>query len=90
MTVRAALILSVLTALLALASPSFAATRATTAAPTGLHAFLLRVDEPRTEVFSRTPAFAWNPVAGCGALRVPALDERLVPGQRNHLRRTRP
>ena len=62
MTVRAALILSVLTALLALASPSFAATRATTAAPTGLHAFLLRVDEPRTEVFSRTPAFAWNPV----------------------------
>ena len=65
MTARAALILSVLAALLALASPAAAATRAAAAsAPTGLHAFLLRVDEPRTDVFSRTPSFAWNPVPG--------------------------
>jgi hypothetical protein len=34
------------------------------AAPTGLHGFLLRADEPRTEVFHRTPAFAWNPFPG--------------------------
>ncbi len=34
------------------------------AAPSGLKAFLLRVDEPRSASFSRTPAFAWNPVRG--------------------------
>jgi hypothetical protein len=33
-------------------------------APTGLHAFLLRADEPRETSFPRTPAFAWNPVPG--------------------------
>jgi len=33
-------------------------------APTGLHGFLLRADEPKRDSFSRTPAFAWNPVAG--------------------------
>jgi hypothetical protein len=33
-------------------------------APTDLHAFLLRADEPRMTTFPRTPAFAWNPVAG--------------------------
>lgn len=32
--------------------------------PTGLHAFLLRADEPKRDSFPRTPAFAWNPVAG--------------------------
>ncbi|MGZ4395025.1 MAG: hypothetical protein ACXVZ2_06665 [Gaiellaceae bacterium] len=64
MTVRAALIASVIAALLALASPALAATRATADAPTGLHAFLLRVDEPRTYVFPRTPSFAWSPVPG--------------------------
>ena len=31
-------------------------------APTGLHGFLLRADEPATTSFSRTPSFAWNPV----------------------------
>src|SRR4029079_1169669 len=35
-----------------------------TGAPTGLHAFLLRADEPARTSFSRTPAFAWTPVAG--------------------------
>ncbi|HSL63994.1 MAG TPA: hypothetical protein VK874_04985 [Gaiellaceae bacterium] len=34
------------------------------AAPTGLHGFLLRADEPRRTTFPRTPAFAWNPVRG--------------------------
>jgi hypothetical protein len=33
-------------------------------APTNLHAFLLRADEPRATTFPRTPAFAWNPVPG--------------------------
>ncbi|HVN61517.1 MAG TPA: hypothetical protein VMT59_09630 [Gaiellaceae bacterium] len=62
MTVRAALIGSVIAALLAVASPGLAATRDTVPAPTGLHAFLLRVDEPATSVFPRTPSFAWSPV----------------------------
>ena len=35
-----------------------------TARPTGLHGFLLRASEARTHTFSRTPSFAWNPVAG--------------------------
>src|SRR5215212_4713464 len=30
----------------------------------GLHPFLLRVDEPRADTFARTPSFAWNPLAG--------------------------
>lgn len=34
------------------------------AGPSDLHPFLLRVDEPRSHTFSRTPAFAWNPVPG--------------------------
>jgi hypothetical protein len=33
-------------------------------APTGLHAFLLRADEPARTSFARTPSFAWNPVPG--------------------------
>jgi hypothetical protein len=33
-------------------------------APTGLHAFLLRADEPQASSFGRTPSFAWNPVPG--------------------------
>jgi hypothetical protein len=33
-------------------------------APTGLHGFLLRSDEPRRDEFPRTPSIAWNPVAG--------------------------
>ncbi|MEP6910248.1 MAG: hypothetical protein ABI896_07450 [Actinomycetota bacterium] len=44
------------------------ATAATTLkAPTGLKAFLLRIDEPESlynRSFPRTPAFAWKPVAG--------------------------
>ena len=35
-----------------------------TGAPTGLHGFLLRADEPARTSFSRTPAFAWTPVQG--------------------------
>jgi hypothetical protein len=38
-----------------------AAQSAPLAAPSGLHAFLLRVDEPLTDTFPRTPAFAWTP-----------------------------
>jgi hypothetical protein len=45
----------------------FAATASVSAAPstpTGLHAFLLRSDESATEIFHRTPSFAWNPYPG--------------------------
>jgi hypothetical protein len=35
---------------------------AATAAPTGLHAFLLRPDEGPQRYYPRTPSFAWNPV----------------------------
>jgi hypothetical protein len=31
--------------------------------PAGLHAFLLRADEPITHSYSRTPSFTWQPVA---------------------------
>src|SRR5262245_47423623 len=33
-------------------------------APKSLHGFLLKPNEPKTRVFSRTPAFAWAPVRG--------------------------
>lgn len=38
--------------------------RSADSAPTGLHGFLLRADEPASTSFSRTPSFAWNPVPG--------------------------
>ncbi|HLY94544.1 MAG TPA: hypothetical protein VKP14_06830 [Gaiellaceae bacterium] len=38
--------------------------RSETVGPTGLHAFMLRADEPLRTSFSRTPSFAWNPVPG--------------------------
>lgn len=37
---------------------------ASLAAPTGLHGFTLRADEPTTTLFSRTPSFAWDPYPG--------------------------
>jgi len=37
---------------------------ADTGGPTGLHGFLLRVDDPPTTTYARTPSFAWNPVPG--------------------------
>ena len=62
---RVTSLLLVLSATLLLAAPAAARTDAVAAgAPTGLHPFLLRVDEPRSDSFSRTPAFAWNPVSG--------------------------
>ena len=69
---------------------STAADARTSAAPTGLKPFLLRVDEPASRSFSRTPAFAWKPVKGAQRLRVPALDERFVPRERGHLLRHEP
>jgi hypothetical protein len=67
MTMAVARLAAVLLAVLVLGSAgaSSAHTLASGAgAPTGLHAFLLRADEPARDSFSRTPAFAWNPVAG--------------------------
>lgn len=56
--------LLVLAALIAALVGSTDAGARTAAGPTGLHPFLLRVDEPSSRTFSRTPAFAWNPVRG--------------------------
>jgi hypothetical protein len=39
---------------------------ATTSAPVGLHAFLLRPDEPAQKYYPRTPSFAWSPVDARG------------------------
>jgi hypothetical protein len=36
---------------------------ATTSAPAGLHAFLLRPDEAAQKYYPRTPSFAWSPVS---------------------------
>jgi hypothetical protein len=60
---------AVLLIALALAPSAGASTRASAAgatlrAPRGLHAFLLRPNEPATTAFARTPSFGWNPVAG--------------------------
>lgn len=63
MTTRLTQILTLTVALAALLGSTDAAAR-TSAAPTGLHPFLLRVDEPASRTFSRTPGFAWNPVRG--------------------------
>jgi hypothetical protein len=49
-------------AALAVALPTAAAHAA--GAPQNLHAFTLRADEAVSHTFSRTPSFAWNPVAG--------------------------
>lgn len=58
---RAACLITVLVAAV-LAGTASASTALT--APTGLHGFLLRADEPAAVVFHRTPSFAWAPVAG--------------------------
>lgn len=51
--------------LAALACGALAGTaRPASVAPTGLHGFLLRADEPARTSFARTPSFAWNPVPG--------------------------
>jgi hypothetical protein len=39
---------------------------AVTSAPAGLHAFLLRPDEPPAKYYPRTPSFAWSPVRARG------------------------
>ncbi|MGH3130206.1 MAG: hypothetical protein ACRDNX_05270 [Gaiellaceae bacterium] len=54
-----------LLALLAFASPAQAGVKPVKgSAPQDLRGFLLRADEPRSDVFPRTPSFAWRPVSG--------------------------
>ena len=55
--------LAALLAVLAVAGTAHASA-ADPGAPTGLHGFLLRADEPTTTSFHRTPSFAWDPVPG--------------------------
>lgn len=45
-------------------APSAGAHTTAVRAPSGLHGFLLRANEPVTDSFPRTPSFAWNPVPG--------------------------
>src|SRR5919204_2724190 len=61
---RAARLIAVWLGVLALVPAAGTASVARTAVPTGLHAFLLRADEPVVHSFPRTPSFAWNPVRG--------------------------
>ncbi|HEU5277948.1 MAG TPA: hypothetical protein VFU26_03490 [Gaiellaceae bacterium] len=61
---RAPLLAAVCLGLLTLAPAAEAATPVRGAAPTNLHGFLLRADEPTDRSFPRTPSFAWNPVPG--------------------------
>jgi hypothetical protein len=61
---RAPLLAAVCLGLLLLAPASEAATSVRGTAPTGLHGFLLRADEPIRSSFPRTPSFAWNPAPG--------------------------
>ena len=63
MTTRLAQMLALCLAVTAIVGATSAAAR-TASGPTGLHPFLLRVDEPASRSFSRTPGFAWNPVKG--------------------------
>jgi hypothetical protein len=60
---RTARLLTLLAAILMLAVGAGSA-RSADSAPTGLHGFLLRADEPVKTSFSRTPSFAWSPVPG--------------------------
>jgi hypothetical protein len=60
---RAARSLLLLAAVLALGATAGSA-RSAAGAPTGLHGFLLRADEPSRVSFARTPSFAWKPVPG--------------------------
>ena len=55
-----------LLALAAMAALAYipAAGSASLAAPTGVHPFFLRVDDPLPASFPRTPSFAWNPYEG--------------------------
>jgi hypothetical protein len=63
---RAARLITIVTLLLLtpVVSAAFAKGPSTPAAPTHLQGFLLRPDESVTHTFSRTPAFAWQPVRG--------------------------
>ena len=67
---RGTLVLTLLVLALAPAAVGAAQrAQAATAAPSDLHGFLLRSDDSRgrTHTFPRTPAFAWEPVAGAEA-----------------------
>jgi hypothetical protein len=61
---RTPLLLAVCFGLLTLAPAAEASKPVRRAAPAKLHGFLLRADEPSATSFTRTPAFAWNPVPG--------------------------
>jgi hypothetical protein len=63
MTVRFARIASLL-AVGAVVAVAAASSSAATSAPTGLHGFLLRADEPDSDSFHRSPSFAWDPFPG--------------------------
>jgi len=57
-------LIAVATLALLVAVPAHGAAKPTLPAPSGLRAFLLRADEPRTDTYARTPSFAWAPYSG--------------------------
>ena len=50
-------------------------------APKGLRGFELRPNETSTHTFSRTPAFAWNPVRGASCYEFELATSRSFDGQ---------
>ena len=63
---------------------------ATLAAPLELHGFLLRADDPPQDTFTRTPSFAWQPVAGAKRYEFQLATARtLPPGAVSRARRRR-
>jgi hypothetical protein len=64
MVARRPAVLALVALALAVCAASAGARTTAVPAPTGLHGFLLRADEPPSTTFPRTPAFAWNPVQG--------------------------
>ena len=57
-------LIAVATLALLVAVPAHGAAKPTLPPPSGLRAFLLRADEPRTDTYARTPSFAWAPYSG--------------------------
>src|SRR5262245_51183754 len=70
------------TLVLAVLGTAFAtsAAAAPPGAPTGLRGFELRPNEVPTHTFSRTPAFAWNPVRGASCYEFELATSRTFDG----------
>jgi len=75
---RLALPLALLVALVGTCSSALGSS--TPATPNGLRGFELRPNEPVRHTFSRTPAFAWNPVRGAACYEFELATSRAFSG----------